>query len=876
MRTFSARNFGLAIVSLWTLAGCGAGAKIDVGGTCFLNSDCNGDLVCSGGKCHDACHKSTDCPAGQTCITGSNQATVCQLTAETNCVYASDCQAPLVCAADQRCRNQCQTDRDCATSTQKCVLPAGVCAEAGAVIGPSQPTSGLDAGAQLSGPDASVPPDASSTPPSPDAAVAQTDAPTAASIESLVPGANGVSGWLIDPSDTTTSSGPAIARSEDEATALIDGAAAFFYSPDYSPTALALQNYVRGSYSLELELWQLASPANASRLYTDFLLSPLYANNTWATAAVGDAARIGNTGTSWWVNVLDRQYFISISLGTSFPEDTTGRAQAIAFAQAVVARIDAGGPLPAQVDAGRPDVAATVLGVSPATLNFGQIDVGSVSSPLVATVTNTGTLVLVNPTVTGVGFAIDSTTCGNSPVASCTISVVFAPLHTGAAAGVLTVAPGILVSLSGAGTLNASASFAATSSPIPPTALVNQVVPISVTVTAQGPLSDLTCMPSGSDLTPDPLTTTCIGTLAADASCIYGFTFESAASGLKSDSVVCSAAGVTRTLPVTPTVVSPASLAITPTSAAFTANVGATSASVVFNVGNSGNATSGTLTAALTGANATEFTITDNKCILPLVALTTCSIQVAFKPIAAGAKTASLNVTTGATAITAALTGTATGGPALTIAGPASLGSVTVGQAGPAATFTVANTGGGTTGSLSLSAGDSDFVVKNDLCSGLTLAATKTCTFTVSFRPTAVGAESTLLSVSASGTLTASLPITGTGVPSASLAITPASLDFGAISVATVSAPLTFTVTNTGGTATNALVVTKTDGGFSIGGGAQFTDTTTCTAALAPAATCQVVVRFAPVIVGSVSATITVEDGTGISVTGGAVGISRN
>jgi hypothetical protein len=79
------------------------------------------------GKCHDACHKSTDCPPGQSCITASDQSTVCQLPAETHCLYDSECPTGLKCAVDQRCHNQCRTSVDC-RSGQTCTT-ANACAD---------------------------------------------------------------------------------------------------------------------------------------------------------------------------------------------------------------------------------------------------------------------------------------------------------------------------------------------------------------------------------------------------------------------------------------------------------------------------------------------------------------------------------------------------------------------------------------------------------------------------------------------------------------------------------------------------------------------------------------------------------------------------
>ena len=91
---------GLMITSLWLFVGCSDAKKIDVGGACILNSDCNQSLVCTWGKCHAACKTTADCPAGQSCITASDQSTVCQLPVELHCTYNSDCQTPLTCAVD--------------------------------------------------------------------------------------------------------------------------------------------------------------------------------------------------------------------------------------------------------------------------------------------------------------------------------------------------------------------------------------------------------------------------------------------------------------------------------------------------------------------------------------------------------------------------------------------------------------------------------------------------------------------------------------------------------------------------------------------------------------------------------------------------------
>lgn len=141
----------------FVLAACSSKSSPPVGNPCLMNSDCASALVCTFGHCHTACATARDCPTGQLCLKGSDGAS-CQPPAEAHCLYHSDCPMPLTCALDRQCRAQCQTDVDCATSTQSCVLPDHVCAEAIEVdptthhLRNAQPPVETDAGAA---PDAS-------------------------------------------------------------------------------------------------------------------------------------------------------------------------------------------------------------------------------------------------------------------------------------------------------------------------------------------------------------------------------------------------------------------------------------------------------------------------------------------------------------------------------------------------------------------------------------------------------------------------------------------------------------------------------------------------------------------------------------------------
>jgi cysteine-rich repeat protein len=197
----------------------------------------------------------------------------------------------------------------------------------------------------------------------------------------------------------------------------------------------------------------------------------------------------------------------------------------------------------------------------------------------------------------------------------------------------------------------------------------NSAVPGAVTVTAMASVGDLVCSVSGADLTADP-TKVCPAALAAGASCSVGFTFKATTSGQKTDSVVCNAAGLTKTAVVSATVLDPAKLVITPASTTFQTPNGTQSAPVTFGVANSGGLSTGQISATLTGANANQFAITVPGCLAPLAGASGCTVQVVCNPTSVGTKTATLTVadaTTATDSVTAALTCVSVGQTTLTV-----------------------------------------------------------------------------------------------------------------------------------------------------------------------------------------------------------------
>lgn len=120
------RVFRGSWMAVWGLAAaCSSSKKIDVGGDCLLNSDCNPPLSCTFGKCHNSCKETRDCPLGQSCIKTSQGGT-CQLPSEADCRVAT-CAEKQVCAIDYRCRATCQIAVTDCTDGQVCV--GNVCAD---------------------------------------------------------------------------------------------------------------------------------------------------------------------------------------------------------------------------------------------------------------------------------------------------------------------------------------------------------------------------------------------------------------------------------------------------------------------------------------------------------------------------------------------------------------------------------------------------------------------------------------------------------------------------------------------------------------------------------------------------------------------------
>ncbi|HEX7597834.1 MAG TPA: hypothetical protein VF518_06440 [Polyangia bacterium] len=89
----------------------GSSKKLDLGGQCVQNSDCNNPLACKFATCHQQCTESRDCSAGMRCVIVDGSG-VCQTPAESVC--GDKCVSPMVCnTVDNTCRGACTTSANC-------------------------------------------------------------------------------------------------------------------------------------------------------------------------------------------------------------------------------------------------------------------------------------------------------------------------------------------------------------------------------------------------------------------------------------------------------------------------------------------------------------------------------------------------------------------------------------------------------------------------------------------------------------------------------------------------------------------------------------------------------------------------------------------
>jgi len=244
-----------------------------------------------------------------------------------------------------------------------------------------------------------------------------------------------------------------------------------------------------------------------------------------------------------------------------------------------------------------------------------------------------------------------------------------------------------------------------------------------------------------------------------------------------------------------------------------------------------------------------------NTCSSALASNAHCTIQVTFKPTAPRIRQGSLSVTDNAqrSPQTVSLSGLGVG-PVVQLSPTAvTFATRLVGTASAAQTVTLTNTGNGML-TISGITTTGDFTRTHNC--GTTVAAGASCIISVTFKPTAKGVRSGLLTVTdnaAGGQQTVTLKGTGTVVQLSTTRLT-----FGTQTVGTTTAAKTVRLTNIGTTVLSitSITITGTNAG-------DFTQTNTCGVGVAAGGSCVITAKFKPTLKGTRIATVSVSDNGG-------------
>jgi hypothetical protein len=297
------------------------------------------------------------------------------------------------------------------------------------------------------------------------------------------------------------------------------------------------------------------------------------------------------------------------------------------------------------------------ISVSAATLNFGQQAVGVASAPQTVTVTNSGGAPMGNVgfNVTGSSssaFSVASNTCGTTLAAnaSCAAQIVFTPKAIGGASASLAVStstrgvPPATVALSGTGT-GVGLTVTPAQLNYPAQSLGQSSAPQTVTIA-----NTSTAAATGLNLSisaPFSLkTNNCPSSLPAGATCTAGVVFTPISSGTFSGQLTVNSTWELGSASVSLTGIGGLSGAVqfTPGSLVFPGltGVGQSSSPTAVTISNTDptNTLSGITLSASAG-----FGLVSNSCGAALGPNASCTVGVEFSPIAAGAATGTLSLT---------------------------------------------------------------------------------------------------------------------------------------------------------------------------------------------------------------------------------------
>ncbi|MGB6687889.1 MAG: choice-of-anchor D domain-containing protein [Terracidiphilus sp.] len=503
------------------------------------------------------------------------------------------------------------------------------------------------------------------------------------------------------------------------------------------------------------------------------------------------------------------------------------------------------------------------LTLIPPAVKFGQVTVGTRSSPLAVSANNTGqsTVAITSVNITG-PFEIFSNTCGSAIAADseCQLEIEFSPTKSGSATGTLTMIDGAgtqSVLLSGSGAALPTDTLSTTSLTLPATVIGEKSAPMNVVMTNSG---DLPLTSIGDSIGGNFQVTQDCGTLlAGHASCAFSVVFAPKQLGVQTGTLTISDELRIQKVKLSGIGVQPPKFSISPSKLSFAPEtVGATSAAMKLTVSNKGGAPMANVSFQTAGPSAAGFVVSSTTCGKALKNGSRCTAQVKFKPAATGANTATLIISSSTIDVVAAmvpLSGTGLAPPEALLDPPVvQFNTVIVGASSAAQAVTITNVGGAAYKDMHLAiVGDYKFVPGT--CTAV-LAVGAKCTARITFAPTATGSREGVFTISSVShqAIPATATLEGTGIGPATIQTSSSALDLGSVQQGQTSSAQTLTVFDVGTESLKGLSLTVT-GAFQL-------QQNHCHSSLSANVNCSTQVVFAPVVAGAQTGTLTVASTT--------------
>ena len=298
---------------------------------------------------------------------------------------------------------------------------------------------------------------------------------------------------------------------------------------------------------------------------------------------------------------------------------------------------------------------AAAIVLTPTTLVYPATNVGATSGAQAITISNTGgtPATLQAPIITG-DFAITGNSCSATlgPSTGCTLSIVFAPIASGARAGTLTITDSAgtqVATLSGSGTNPATDALAPSALTFAAQQFGTVSVPQQVTLTNAGDVA-LTLIAS-QVLAGDFIgVNACGNSLAAHSTCAITVTFSPKSVGQQSGSLSVSDQFRTQAVSLTGIGLAGPGVSLSPTSGlAFGAiGVGLSASPQVATLSNNGGVPLVISNISVSGDY--NLLAGSNTCGISLAPGAACTLQIVFVPTSAGLRTGSVTFTDNAAA----------------------------------------------------------------------------------------------------------------------------------------------------------------------------------------------------------------------------------